>query len=322
MRRILLGVATLLLTAASAALPAAAQDWPTRPITIVMGFPPGSGTDVVARVLQPLLDKALGQRIVVDYKAGAGGNVASDFVANAKPDGYTVCITSADAMSYNPYTLDKIPYDPDADFRPVTNMYFVMEVLMGKETLPANTLAEFKTASVAAPGKFTFGTLGPGSTIDTFRKWLSDEWKTDFVAVPFKGGSEIVNALVAKQIDVARIGLGNIAGFLNDKTIKVLAVRSNKRVAQLPDVPTMDEAGIGAYPGRPWWGVVVPAKTPDALVNRLNKEITEVLASPKSQEFMAKQFLEVSYGTPAEFAAFLKSDRANAEKLISKYPNR
>ena len=299
-----------------------AQNWPTQPIKLIVPIATGSVTDVAARFLANELSQRLGQPVITENKPGANMILGAQECARAKPDGYTVCITSADAMSYNPYTLDKIPYDPDADFRPVTNMYFVMEVLMGKQDLPANTIDEFKKLAVASPGKLTFGTLGPGSTIDTFRKWLSDEWKTEFIAVPFKGGSEIVNALIARQIDVARIGLGNIAGFLNEKSIKVLAVRSNKRVAQLPDVPTTDEAGIGAYPGRPWWGVVVPAKTPDALVARLNKEITEVLASPKSQEFMARQFLEVSYGTPEEFAAFLKSDRANAEKLIAKYPNR
>ena len=298
---------------------ASAQTWPTQPLKMIVPIAPGSVTDVAARFLAQELAPRLGQPVVVVNRPGANMVLGAQECARSDPDGHTICVTSADAMSYNPFTLTQMTYDPDKDFRPVTNMYFVMEGLLASQNIPATTVAQARELAVASPGKLNFGTLGPGSTIDTFRKWLSDDWKTQLTAVPYKGGSEIVNAIVAKEIDLVRIGLGNVAGHLENPAVKILAVRSSKRLAALPNVPTMDEAGIGAYPGRPWWGVVVPAKTPDAVVARLNKEINEALTSAKSREFMDKQFLELAVGSPQDFAAFLQRDRANAGELIKRY---
>jgi tripartite-type tricarboxylate transporter receptor subunit TctC len=298
---------------------ALAQTWPTQPLKMIVPIAPGSVTDVAARFLAQELAPRLGQPVVVVNRPGANMVLGAQECARSEPDGHTICVTSADAMSYNPFTLTQMTYDPDKDFRPVTNMYFVMEGLLASQNIPATTVAQARELAVAAPGKLNFGTLGPGSTIDTFRKWLSDDWKTQLTAVPYKGGSEIVNAIVAKEIDLVRIGLGNVAGHLENPAVKILAVRSSKRLAAIPNVPTMDEAGIGAYPGRPWWGVVVPAKTPDAVVARLNREINEALTSAKSREFMDKNFLELSVGTPKDFADFLQRDRANAGELIKRY---
>ncbi len=301
---------------------ATAQNWPTQPIKMIVPIAPGSVTDVAARFLAQELAPRLGQPVVVVNRPGANMVLGAQECARSDPDGHTICVTSADAMSYNPFTLTQMTYDPDKDFRPVVNMYFVMEGLLASQNTTVTSVAQLREMAVASPGKLNFGTLGPGSTIDTFRKWLSDDWKTQFTAVPYKGGSEIVNAIVNKEIDVVRIGLGNVAGHLENPAVKILAVRSTKRLAALPQVPTMDEAGIGAYPGRPWWGVVVPAKTPDALVDRLNREINEVMNSEKSRDFMAKQFLEPANGTRQEFADFLQRDRKNAGEMITRYGNR
>lgn len=296
-----------------------AQSWPTQPLKMIVPIAPGSVTDVAARYLAQELAPRLGQPVVVVNRPGANMVLGAQECARSDPDGHTICVTSADAMSYNPFTLAQMNYDPDKDFRPVTNMYFVMEGLLASQNIPASSVEQARALAVASPGKLNFGTLGPGSTIDTFRKWLSDEWKTQLTPVPYKGGSEIVNAIISKEIDLVRIGLGNVAGHLDNPAVKILAVRSSKRLAAIPHIPTMDEAGIGAYPGRPWWGVVVPAKTPDAVVARLNREINEALNSVKAREFMDKQFLELAVGTAQEFADFLQRDRANAGGLIKRY---
>ena len=313
-------LAVLVGAAASLCVSAAfAQTFPSKPIKMIVPIATGSVTDVASRFLAQELTTSLGQPVVVINRPGANMVIGAQECARSDPDGHTICVTSADAMSYNPFTLDQMSYDPDKDFRPVTNMFFVMEGLIASRNNPAKSVTELRDLAVKSKGSLNFGTLGPGSTTDTFRKWLSEFWGVEFAAVPYKGGSEIINATIGNQIDVSRIGLGNVAGYLNDPQVKILAVRSARRLPELPNVPTMDEAGIGAYAGRPWWGMVVPAKTPDEIVARLNKEVNAVLDGPKAREFMAKQFLELAFGTPAEFQEFLKQDRANAGQLIKKF---
>ena len=296
-----------------------AQPYPSKSIKMIVPIAAGSVTDVASRYLAQELSSSLGQPAVVVNRPGANMVIGAQECARSDPDGHTLCVVSADAMSYNPFILDQMPYDPDKDFRPVTNMYFVMEGLIASRNNPAKSVAELRELAAKSKGGLNFGTLGSGSTIDTFRKWLSDAWSVEFAAVPYKGGSEVINAIIGNQIDVTRIGLGNVAGYLNDPQVKILAVRNSKRLPDLPNVPTMDEAGLGAYPGRPWWGVVVPAKTPDDIVARLNKEIIAVLDSPKGRDFMAKQFLELAIGAPTEFQDFLTKDRAAAGQLIKKF---
>jgi tripartite-type tricarboxylate transporter receptor subunit TctC len=163
------------------------------------------------------------------------------------------------------------------------------------------------------------GSVG-GGTSDLFRLWLNDIWKTNMVGVPFKGGSEIIAALLAGTIDVSKIGMGNVAGQLEESKLKVLALRSSQRNPLLPNVPTFAEAGLGGFPGGPiFWGVVVPRATPDPIIERLNKELVQILRGPKFIDFARKQFLEVQASSPEQFAAFLKEDREHAGALIKTY---
>jgi len=187
-RRIIIGVATLFLTAASAVLPAAAQDWPTRPITIVMGFPPGSGTDVVARILQPLLDKALGQRIVIDYKAGAGGNVASEFVAKARPDGYTFLLGTAGTHGINAALYSKLPFEVERDFTPISTLVDVSNVLaINPKAIDAQDVKDFIAKVKAAPGKYNYASTGNGAGTHLAFAEFTAKAGLDMVHVPYKG---------------------------------------------------------------------------------------------------------------------------------------
>ncbi len=300
--------------------PALAQSGSATPIRLIVPIAPGSVTDIAARLMAKHLSDRLGQPVVVINRAGGNTIPAAVECAKSAPDGNTLCVVNPDTLSYNPFTTPNLPYDPMKDFRPVTNMYFVIEGLLARGTLPASTMQEFRALATAKPDALTFGTLGPRSITDSFRQWLGQFWNTSFVAVPYKGGSEIVNALLSGSIDVARIGVGNIAGQLNEGKVKVLTLRSAKRNELLPNVPTMDEAGFASFPGgRPWWGLVVPAGTPDAIVNKLNTEIVSIFQLPEVVDFMKKQFLDVDVGSPEAFADFLKKDRASAEYMVKTY---
>jgi tripartite-type tricarboxylate transporter receptor subunit TctC len=303
----------------ASAFPASAQTAP-QPIRLIVPIAAGSVTDIAARLMAKHLSDRLGQPVVVINRAGGNTIPAAVECAKSPPDGNTLCIVNPDTLSYNPFTTPNLPYDPVKDFRPVTNMYFVIEGLLARGNLPANTMEEFRALASSKPDALTFGTLGPRSITDSFRQWLGQFWKTSFVAVPYKGGSEIINALLAGSIDVARIGVGNIAGQLHEGKIRVLTLRSAKRNELLPNVPTMDEAGFASFPGgRPWWGIVVPAGTPDAIVQKFNTEIVSIFQLPEVADFMKKQFLDIDVGSPDTFAEFLKKDRASAEYMVKTY---
>lgn len=311
--------ALLVFSCLGATLPAAAQT-AQQPVRLIVPIAAGSVTDIAARLMAKHLSDRLGQPVVVINRAGGNTIPAATECAKSPPDGNTLCIVNPDTLSYNPFTTPNLPYDAEKDFRPVTNMYFVIEGLLARGDLPAKTMEEFRTLASAKPDALTFGTLGPRTTTDSFRQWLGQYWKTSFVAVPYKGGSEIINGLLSGSIDVARIGVGNIAGQLNEGKVRVLTLRSAKRNELLPDVPTMDEAGFASFPGgRPWWGVVVPAGTPDPVVQKLNAEIVAIFQLPEVVDFMKKQFLDIDVGSPETFAEFLKKDRASAKYMVDTY---
>ncbi len=301
-------------------LPALAQTYPSRPIRMIVPIAPGSVTDVAARLMAQELTDRMGQPVIVENRPGANMVIGGAECAKAAPDGYTLCVVSPDTMSFNPFTIPNLPYNPDRDFRPVTNMYYVIEGLVAKQALPANSVAELRTLAAARPGALNFGTLGARTTTDMYRLWLGELWKTSFVGVPYKGGSEIIGALLTGTIDVSKIGVGNMAGQLDGGKLKVLALRSLGRNARLPNVPTLAEAGLAGFPGGPiFWGMMVPAATPDDLVKRLHSELVAVIRGPKFTAFAQAQFIEPDGSTPEQFAAFLKEDRVNAGKLLKLY---
>jgi tripartite-type tricarboxylate transporter receptor subunit TctC len=302
------------------ALPASAQTYPSRPIRIIVPIAPGSVTDVAARLTAQELADRMGQPVIVENRPGANMVIGGAECAKAAPDGYTLCVVSPDTMSFNPFTVPNLPYDPDKDFRPVTNMYYVVEGLVAKQALAANSVDELRALAASRPGALNFGTLGARTTTDMYRLWLGELWKTSFVGVPYKGGSEIIAALLAGTIDVSKIGVGNMAGQLDEKKLKVLALRSSGRNARLPDVPTLAQAGLAGFPGGPiFWGLTVPAATPDDIVKRVYSEIVGIIRGPKFGAFAQAQFIEPDGSSPEQFAAFLKEDRLNAGKLLKSY---
>src|ERR1700733_1439713 len=265
-----------LVTALVAVWPVAAgaQDYPNRPIRMILPISVGSITDVAARLTAQELEARLGQPVVVINKPGASMVLGGSECAKSDPDGYTLCVVSPDTMSFNPLTIPNLPYNPEKDFTPVIDMYHVVEGLMTPAASGINSIDALRTKAVAEPGKLNYGTLGERTTTDAFRQWLGEHWKTSLVAIPYKGGSEIIAALLGNTIDVTKIGVGNMTSQLKEGRIKVLALRASHRSPQLPDVPTSAEAGFGGFPGGPiFWGGVVPPGTPAPIVTRLHDEL-------------------------------------------------
>ena len=297
-----------------------AQDYPTKPIKMIVPISVGSITDVVARMTAQELQARLGQSVVVLNKPGAAMVLGGSECAKSDPDGYTLCVVSPDTMSFNPLTIPNLPYNPEKDFVPVIDMYHVIEGLMTPAETHIGSIDELRTKAVAAPGKLNYGTLGERTTTDAFRQWLGEHWKTNFVAIPYKGGSEIIGALLGNTIDVTKIGVGNMTSQLKEGKIKVLALRAAHRSPQLPDVSTFDEAGFCAFPGGPiFWGMVVPTGTPAPIVKRLHDELLAIFRGEKFAAFASQNFLDQAAGTTEDFAAFLKKDRQDAAVLVDKY---
>jgi tripartite-type tricarboxylate transporter receptor subunit TctC len=313
--RALIGLLLALATGAAAF----AQSYPARALRMIVPLPPGATTDIVMRATAQELSPRLGQPIVVENRPGGNWVIGAEACRTAAPDGYTLCVVNSDTMAFNPHLITNLPYDPAKDFTAISNLFFLFEGILAKAALPVNSIAELKAYAMQNPGKVNFGTLGPGSSNDVFRQWLVNEWNVDVTGIPYKGGGNVVAALLAGEIDVTKIGMGNVVGQLNSGRLKMLAIQGTKRSKIVPQVPTMQEVGLGAYPLRVWWGLVTNAAAPDAAVRRVNAELVKLYREPKMAEYLEGQFVEVAVGSPEEFNAFMKSERDRAAETVKAY---
>ena len=309
----------VIVTFALATTVAMAQDYPSRPVRIIVPLPAGSTTDVVMRATAQELAPRLKQPVIVENKPGGNWVIGAEACRAAAPDGYTLCVMNSDAIAFNPHILSTLPYDPAKDFAPVTNLFFLFEGILGKSTLPASSIAELRDYAAKNPGKLNFGTLGPGSSNDVFRQWLVQQWNVDIPGIPYKGGAPVITALLAGEIDVTKIGMGNIAGQLNSGKVKVLAIQGTQRSKLVPDVPTLQEAGLGAFPLRVWWGLFMPAGSPDAALKRINSELLTLYREPKMADYLERQFVEVAVSAPEPFAAFTRAERQRAAQVVKDF---
>jgi tripartite-type tricarboxylate transporter receptor subunit TctC len=218
-------------------------------------------------------------------------------------------------MSYNPLLFTKLPYNPDSDFVPITRLFFLTEGLFVSAALGVNSVAELK-AKAQSGVALNYATLGEGSFPDLFLKWMNNQWNTKIVGVPYRGGGPAAQALAANDVQLTRFGVGNFMGLLPGGKVKALAIGMPARSPLLPQVPTLDEAGLLGYPGQGWWGLAAPRGTPPAVIARLNSEFVKLFNEPKFKAFLDKQAVVSAPTTPEGFAAFLKEDRKAAETLI------
>jgi len=302
--------------AVSSSWAARAQTYPSRPIKMIVSIAAGSVTDVIMRTAAAQLQQRLGQPIVVENLGGASGIVGGQTCAQAAPDGYTICVIYHSTMSYNPLLFSNLPYNPDSDLVPITRLFWLIEGLFVPIGLKVNSVAELKLLAQSDPKGLNYATLGEGSFPDLFLRWLNNQWNTQIVGIPYKGGGPAAQALAAGEVQMTRFGVGNFMGLIQGGQVKALAVTSVQRSPLLPDVPTFAEVGFGGYPGRGWWGLAAPEGTPSAIVDTLNGEFVKLFTEPQFTAFLDKNAVVSATTTPREFAQFLKEDRKAAEELI------
>ncbi|WER44831.1 tripartite tricarboxylate transporter substrate binding protein [Cupriavidus sp. WKF15] len=301
-----LSVGACLLAALASAT--SAQTWPAKPIRLVVNFPAGGAADTLARGVAPALGEALKQPVVIDNRPGANGTIGGDAVAKAPADGYTFLLTSGGAVTIDPFLYKKMPYDPQKDLVPVASVALVRVYLLVHPSVPATTLNEFIAYLRAHPGKLSYGSPGNGSSPHIAAEMFRRAGKLDVLHVPYKGAAPALNDLLAGQVQFMfdpGPGLQHVAS----GKLRLLAVASARRAAQYPGVPTVAEAGLGGVDGDTTFGVYAPAGTPQAIVERMNREINRVLGSAQLQENVNRLG---GTAQPLSIQAF--ADRQNADR--------
>jgi tripartite-type tricarboxylate transporter receptor subunit TctC len=289
--------------------------YPSKPVTSVVGFAPGGGTDTVSRIVGKTLGEQLGQQVLTDNKAGAGGNIATDYVVRAAPDGYTIYLANVGAISVNPHLLP-LTYDPLKDLAPITMAVVFPNLVVVQPTVPANTLVEFIKLARENPGKYTYGSSGIGGAGHLAGELLKMMAKVDLVHVPFKGGGPAMQAMLGGQIHSYFATPVAAGPHVKAGKVKALATTGPKRDPFMADVPTIAESGYPGYQATNWYGYYAPAKTPKDIVERLNREIVKALNSAEVKDLLGKQGLEAAPGTAEELAAFSKAEWDTWGKVV------
>jgi tripartite-type tricarboxylate transporter receptor subunit TctC len=310
--------AALFLSAASASAQAQSQgDWPSKPITILMGFPAGSGVDLIARMLQPSLEKSLGQRLVIDYKPGAGGNVASETVAHAKADGYTFLLGTAATHGVNPALYPRLSFDVEADFTPISTLVDVSNVLTINPTvIDATSIKDFIAKLKAAPGKYNFASTGNGTGTHLAFAEFNHMAGLDMVHVPYKGGPDAIQAVLKGDVCCIFNQVQTIMQHYKAGKVRLLGVTTKKRVAAVPDIPTIDEAGLPDYESYTWFAIFGPKGVDPAIAKKFNAAIKVALDDPETQKKLADLGNTPRWETLEQFTATVKRDRAKWAEVV------
>ncbi len=296
-----------------------AQSFPSRPIRVIVAMPPGAGQDIMLRKIGEEIAPRIGQPFVIDNRPGGAQIPAMEACRSAPADGHNLCLLTATTQSINPHVFNKLPYEPERDYKPIANLYTQIEALMVAAKVPAGSAKELQSLAVARSGQLNFGTLGEATASDLFRQMLSEEWGTRIAGIPYKGGNLIITALVASEVDMAWIGAYNAIGQQKAGKVRFLALGSSKRLRLLPEVPTLDELNLKERPRPPWVAIGAPAATPDAVIARLNTELGRVFADTKFVDYIETQYIESLFGTPQELTAYMRRDREAYGLLVKKY---
>jgi tripartite-type tricarboxylate transporter receptor subunit TctC len=295
---------------------AAADAYPAKPIRFVVAFPPGGGTDIIARSIAQKLSERLEQQVVVDNRPGAGGNIGTDIVAKSAPDGYTMLMGSAGPLAINASLFAKMPFDPIRDLAPVTLAASTPNVLVVHPSLKAATVNELIALAKARPGEINFASSGHGTPAHLAGELFNSMAGVKLVHVPYKGAAPALADLLGGQVQLMFSTMPPALPHVKDGKLRALAVTSLKRSRATPELPTVDEAALPGFEANTWHGVVVPAGTPAAVVVRLNREIVAILHMPEVVERLSGQGAEALGSTPEEFAAYIKSETLKWAKAV------
>ncbi len=297
---------------------ALAQSWPSQPITVIMGFPAGSGVDVVARMLQEPMERSLGTRLVMDYRTGAGGNLASEAVAKARPDGYTLLLGTAATHGVNAALYKRLPFDVEADFTPISPLNDVSNVLtVNPQVLDVKTVGEFIRQVKANPGKYNYASTGNGTgTHLAFAEFVSRAG-LDMVHVPYKGGPEALASVVSGQTCCIMNQVQTVQTQWKAGRVRLLGVTTSKRVASVPDIPTISEAGLPGFESYIWFGLFGPKGLDAQIVAKVNQAVKVALETPSVRDRLLALGNTPRWESTEQFRATVKSDRARWAKVVS-----
>ena len=308
--RILLGFALLLPSFA------AAEDFPSKPIRLIVPFPPGGPNDIIARVVGQRMSEIIKQPLVIDNRGGQGGVLGTDMVAKATPDGYTIGIVSASSIVINP-TMEKIAYDPRKDLAPVTLVTTVPEMLVVASNVPANNMAELVALARAQPGKLNFASAGVGGLPHLAGELFKLTAKIDIVHVPYRGAAPAINDLLGQQVQMVFLDLPVILPQIQAGRLKPIALGARQRAPTAPDVPTTAEVGMPDLLIENWYGMFAPAGTPDKIVAEINRVANAAMNDPQVKQKLADQGLTVAGDTPEQFRAFIDSETTKWAKVMN-----
>jgi tripartite-type tricarboxylate transporter receptor subunit TctC len=297
----------MLLLVSGASAQDAAASFPNKPIKIVVCVPAGGGVDTVTRIVAEGLHQKLGQPVIVENRAGAAGNIGAEFVFSSDPDGYTLLAAQPAPLTVNPLLYKKMNFDP-TQFEPVAIMTSIANVLLVRPEFPAKTAKEFIDYVKANPGKINYASQGIGTTSHLTAALFERMTGSKLVHVPYKGTAPALNDIIAGHVDFIFMELASAIKLHEGGKARILAVATDKRISSLPDIPTLNEAGVKGFESGTWNALAAPPKTPAAIVLKLNKAVNEVLQSPQAQDHFAKINLRAAGGSPAEAAAFIKKE--------------
>ena len=307
------------LAAVAAALvaPAAiAQTYPNKPVRMIVGFPPGGGTDVVARVISQKLSEWYGQTVVVENRAGATGTIGADVLAKSPPDGYTLMMGHANSHAIAPNLMAKLPYDPIKDFAPVSYVGYVPNVLSLHPSVQAKSMKELVALLKASPGKYTYASSGNGSSQHLSGEMFKLLTGTSILHVPYKGSGDAIKDLIAGTVSMNFDTMPPVLEHIKAGKLRGLGISTPKRLAQLPDVPTFAEEGLTGFEILNWYGVMAPAATPKDIINKLATDINKAMREPDVKARLEQVGTQLKELTPDEFGAFMRAELAKYAKLV------
>jgi tripartite-type tricarboxylate transporter receptor subunit TctC len=300
-------IAFALMALLAAAMPAAAQEWPTKPVKIMVPFGPGSTPDVVARLIADHLQKTLGQPFVIENKPGASGNTGTDAVAKAAPDGYTIGVSIGGPLAINTLLFSKLPYDPKTDIAPITQLVTQPSALAVNSSVKVNSVAELVGLLKREPGKFNFGSIGNGSLSHLAMEAIALHSGTKLVHLPYPSSPAAMTAIIRGDVQMGCLPAIAVTPHEASGSVKILAVSTARRSPYLPQIPTLKEAGIDVDADA-WMGMIAPAHTPEAIVARIQRAVVEALATAAIRDKLAAQLMEPIGNSPAEFRARIDSE--------------
>ena len=309
---------TLLLSAtlgAAAAQTALAQDWPNRPVKAITTTSAGGLSDIFMRALGEELRQKWGQPLIIENRPGGAMNLGTRACADATPDGYTICITNADAMLYNQFLFKTLPFNPETSLQPITNAFHLIHMLVVNAQLGVKTVDELCALSKQKAGTLSY--LAPGAPMVLYMETLKKEKGCDWVRVPFRGGGEAVNAIMSGSTPIGLFGEGNVIGNIQGGQMTPLVMLNNIRSPNFPKVPLLTEVGYNGPPSRSWYGIFAPAGTPRPVVDRVSKDIGEIVNRPEFRDrHLTARSLVPAANTPEQFAEDMKRERVVAEKVV------